>query len=138
MCNGILAGLVSITAGCGNVESGSALACGLIGGIVLILTDIVLKKLKIDDPVNAFAVHGACGAWGVLAACLFDWGAGFDYYNGFGGGMGNQANANDGKTEGQWVAGFSAAIVEIVVITLWVGGLSTIVFLPLRVLGLLR
>lgn len=88
--------------------------------------------------MNAFAVHGACGFWGVLAACFFDWGKGFDYYNGFGGGTGNQANAVTGETAGQWTPGFAAAIVEIVIIIVWVGGTSTIIFLPLRLLGQLR
>ena len=45
----------------------------------------LLKKLRVDDPIDAFAVHGACGAWGVLAAALFDWGNGFDYHHGWSG-----------------------------------------------------
>merc|ERR1719454_2411095 len=72
LCNGILAGLVSITAGCGNVESGSAVAIGLIGAFVYQGASMLLVKLKIDDPVDASPVHGACGIWGVLAAGLFD------------------------------------------------------------------
>jgi len=138
MCNGILGGLVSITAGCGNMDCGSAFAAGIVGGFIIVGTDLLLKMLKIDDPVNAFAVHGACGFWGVLAACFFDWGKGFDYYNGFGGGTGNQANAKTGETAGQWTPGFAAAIVEIAVIIAWVGTCSTAVFLPLRLLGQLR
>jgi len=138
MCNGILAGLVAITAGCGNVESGSAFVIGIVGGLVFFAASTLLVRLKVDDPLDAFAVHGAAGAWGVLAAALFDWGKGFDRYNGFGGGLGNAANANDGKTEGQWAHGFAAAIVEVLVIMLWSGGVSTVVFLPLRLLGLLR
>jgi len=137
MCNGILAGLVSITAGCGNVESGSALVIGIIGGIIFQLTSMLLKMVKVDDPIDAFAVHGAAGAWGVLAACIFDWGKGFDKYNGFQGGFGNAADA-DGNTDGLWKSGFAAAVVEILVIIAWVGGLSAIIFAPLRLLGLLR
>merc|ERR1719453_325351 len=53
-CSGILAGLVSITAPCGNVESGSAFGIGLIGGVIFVLTSKLLKKLKIDDPLDAF------------------------------------------------------------------------------------
>merc|ERR1712170_244349 len=72
-CNGILAGLVSITAGCGSVDCGSAFLIAVIGGAIYQGTSIVLKKLRIDDPIDAFAVHGAAGAWGVMAAALFDW-----------------------------------------------------------------
>mmetsp|Transcript_33904 Transcript_33904/g.62819 ORF Transcript_33904/g.62819 Transcript_33904/m.62819 type:complete len:577 (-) Transcript_33904:194-1924(-) len=137
MCNGILGGLVSITAGCGNVESGSALLIGLIGGVVFQGASGLLQKLKIDDPIDAFAVHGACGAWGVLAACLFDWGKGLEKYNGFGGGLEN-AKDDSGNTDNLWKSGFAAAIVEILVITAWVGGLSFIILLPFKVLGFLR
>merc|ERR1712190_90775 len=76
MCNGILAGLVSITAGCGNVDCGWAVFIGVFGGLVFQAASSLLKTLRIDDPIDAFAVHGACGAWGVLAAALFDWGKG--------------------------------------------------------------
>ncbi|CAJ1399571.1 unnamed protein product, partial [Effrenium voratum] len=85
LCNGILAGLVSITAGCGNMESGSAFATGLIGAIVYQSASMLLQKLKIDDPVDASPVHGFCGIWGVLATTLFDWGKGFDHYHGWSG-----------------------------------------------------
>ena len=83
LCNGILAGLVSITAGCGNMESGSAFATGLIGAFVYQAASMLLQKLHIDDPVDASPVHGFCGAWGVIAAGLFDWGRGIDHYHGW-------------------------------------------------------
>merc|ERR1711959_878928 len=57
MCNGILGGLVSITAGCGNVDSGSAYLIGVIGGFCFVGASALLKTLKVDDPVDAFAVH---------------------------------------------------------------------------------
>ena len=66
LCNGILAGLVSITAGCGNVECGSAFAIGLVGAFVYQGSSMLLQKLKIDDPVDASppctasAASGAC------------------------------------------------------------------------------
>ena len=85
LCNGILAGLVSITAGCGNMESGSAFATGLIGAFVCQAASMLLQKLHIDDPVDASPVHGFCGAWGVIAAGLFDWGRGIDHYHGWSG-----------------------------------------------------
>jgi Amt family ammonium transporter len=139
MCNGILAGLVSITAGCGNVECGSALVIGFIGAGVYELASKALQKMNVDDPIDAFAVHGAAGIWGVLAAALFDWGKGFDKYNGFNGGFSNVADlSGTGNTDNLWKSGFAAAIVEILVIIAWVGGMSTIVFVPLRFLGFLR
>merc|ERR1712193_334622 len=64
LCNGILGGLVSITAGCSNVESGSAVLIGMLGGCLFVGSSMLVKKLKIDDPVDASSVHGACGIWG--------------------------------------------------------------------------
>merc|ERR1719454_298496 len=81
-CNGILAGLVSITAGCGNVEVGPAFVIAVIGGLLYQGASVLLRKIKVDDPIDAFPVHGACGAWGTIAAALFDWGEGFDQYHG--------------------------------------------------------
>merc|ERR1712166_528572 len=69
-CCGLLAGLVSITAGCGNVEAGFAFLIAVIGAFVYMGASDVLKKFEIDDPVDAIPVHGACGIWGVLAAAL--------------------------------------------------------------------
>ena len=82
MCNGILAGVVSITAGCANMDAGSALIVAAVGGLVYTGFSSLLKRLHIDDPVDASSVHLACGIWGTLAAMLFDWGEGFRYYHG--------------------------------------------------------
>ncbi len=70
--NGALAGLVGITAGCANVSALGAIIIGLIAG-VLVFSSVILidTKLKIDDPVGAISVHGICGAWGTLAVGLF-------------------------------------------------------------------
>jgi Amt family ammonium transporter len=70
--NGLLAGLVSITAGCGAVYNWAAAFIGLVGGILVVFAvEFIDKKLKVDDPVGAVAVHGVCGAWGVIAVGLF-------------------------------------------------------------------
>lgn len=69
--NGVLAGLVSITANCPVVELWGAMLIGIIGACVYMGASQLLKKLKIDDPLDAFPVHGACGVWGVLAAGIF-------------------------------------------------------------------
>jgi Amt family ammonium transporter len=70
--NGALAGLVGITAGCGTMTPWGAVVTGLVAGmIVVVVLPFVERVLKIDDPVGAFAVHGACGMWGTLAIGLF-------------------------------------------------------------------
>jgi Amt family ammonium transporter len=69
--NGGLAGLVAITANCNVVTNTSALIIGSIAGVLVCLAVIALDKLKIDDPVGAFPVHGACGMWGGIATGLF-------------------------------------------------------------------
>ncbi len=70
--NGVLAGLVAITAGCANVSPDGAMIIGLIAGVVVVLSvDFIDKVLKIDDPVGAISVHGVCGALGTLCVGLF-------------------------------------------------------------------
>jgi len=71
--NGALAGLVGITAGCYNVTPAYAILIGLISGVVVVLSVQFFEKIKIDDPVGAISVHGVCGAWGTLAAGLFNY-----------------------------------------------------------------
>lgn len=70
-CNGILAGLVSITANCPVVGTGSAVAIGFIGGLVYYSSSRLLDYFGVDDVLDASPVHGFCGMWGVLAAALF-------------------------------------------------------------------
>mmetsp|Transcript_97047 Transcript_97047/g.283617 ORF Transcript_97047/g.283617 Transcript_97047/m.283617 type:complete len:556 (-) Transcript_97047:207-1874(-) len=135
-CNGILAGLVSITAGCGNLESGSALAAALIGAFVYQGASSLLRAAKIDDVVDAFPVHGACGAWGVLAAAFFDWGQGFNHVHGWSG-FQCMKDANGVCLEGLGGDLIAAAFAEIFVIILWVGGLCAIIFGILKALGML-
>ncbi len=73
--NGALAGLVGITAGCANVSPASSVIIGLIAGPLVVLSVVFIDKiLKVDDPVGAISVHGVCGAWGTLAAGLFNTG----------------------------------------------------------------
>ena len=69
--NGALAGLVSITAGCGFVEPWAAILIGGIGGFLVVFSVAFFDKIKIDDPVGAISVHGTCGVWGTLAVGLF-------------------------------------------------------------------
>ncbi|MDY6824247.1 MAG: ammonium transporter [Thermodesulfobacteriota bacterium] len=72
--NGALAGLVGITAGCANVSPSSAIIIGLIAGVLVVFSVLFFDKIKVDDPVGAISVHGVCGAWGTLAAGLFNMG----------------------------------------------------------------
>ncbi len=72
--NGALAGLVGITAGCANVAPSSAVIIGAAAGIIVVLSVVFFDHIKVDDPVGAISVHGVCGAWGTLAAGLFNLG----------------------------------------------------------------
>ncbi|MFT6880239.1 MAG: Amt family ammonium transporter [Arcticibacterium sp.] len=69
--NGILAGLVAITAGCNVVSHNSAIMIGLMAGILVDVAVVTIDKLKVDDPVGAIAVHGINGTFGTLAVGLF-------------------------------------------------------------------
>lgn len=75
--NGILAGLVGITANADVVSVGSAILIGLIAGIIVVFAITFFDKSKIDDPVGAISVHGVCGVWGTLAVAIFA--DGFDF-----------------------------------------------------------
>ncbi|MCF6182378.1 ammonium transporter [Lutibacter sp.] len=82
--NGILAGLVAVTAGCAAVSPAGALAIGIIAGVVVVFSiDFIDKKLKIDDPVGAISVHGVSGALGTLLVGLFATDGGLFYGGGF-------------------------------------------------------
>jgi ammonium transporter, Amt family len=70
--NGALAGLVAITAGCANVTPASSVIIGAIAGVLVVIAVLFIDKIKIDDPVGAVSVHGVNGAWGTLAAGLFN------------------------------------------------------------------
>jgi Amt family ammonium transporter len=134
VCGGILAGLVSITAGCGNVHPRAAIPIGFVGGVLYCFASDLLQKLKIDDPVEAFAVHGAGGMWGVLAFTLFDMNM-FDA----------EADADSSTSEKDLfgpgiplVASLVAQLTGIVVIVLWSGILSFFMFSIIKALNLLR
>ena len=82
LANGMLAGLVAITAPCAFVNSMSAVIIGLISGVLVILAyNFIDRKLKIDDPVGAIAVHGVNGFWGILSLGLFADGSYGDGWN---------------------------------------------------------
>lgn len=77
-CNGSLAGLVAITAGCDVVSNYEAILIGLLAGIVVVVAiEFIERVAKIDDPVGAIGVHGVCGALGTLLAGIFGEGCSF-------------------------------------------------------------
>mgnify|MGYP001598774199 CR=1 FL=1 len=69
--NGLLAGLVSITAGADSVEPWAAVLMGAVGGVIVVFSILFFDKIAIDDPVGAISVHGVCGIWGTLAVAFF-------------------------------------------------------------------
>jgi Amt family ammonium transporter len=122
VCGGILGGLVSITAGCGNIHPRCAPIVGFIGGAIYCGASELLQKLKIDDPVEAFPVHGACGIWGVLAVPIFDINSAI-------------AMAPAGVEVGSSIL---VQALGVVVIFLWTGLWSTILFVAIKAAGFLR
>lgn len=83
--NGVLAGLVGITAGCDAVDAWGAIIIGLVCGTVLVYTiEFIDRKLHIDDPVGASSVHGICGILGTLMTGLFSVSEGLFYGHGWG------------------------------------------------------
>jgi len=88
MCNGILAGLVAITAPCAFVSAGGASIIGIVAGLLVVEGVFFFDKIRIDDAVGAISVHGLNGAWGCLSIGLFADGT---YGDGFNGVAGNVA-----------------------------------------------
>jgi Amt family ammonium transporter len=121
MINGMLAGLVAITAPCGFVSVQSAALIGLVSGVLVIEAAFFIeRKLKIDDPVGAVAVHGVNGAWGILALGLLADGTYGDGWNGVA-----------GKVTGLFygdASQFFAQIIGVCVNIIYVAGFGWIVF----------
>ena len=69
--NGVLAGLVAICSGIGDMTAFGTIITGGIAGVIVVLSVIAIERARIDDPVGAFSVHGVCGFWGLLATGLF-------------------------------------------------------------------
>ncbi len=97
MCNGMLAGLVAITAPCAFVSAGGAAIIGIVAGLLVVEAVFFFDRIRIDDAVGAISVHGVNGAWGCLSIGLFADGTYGDGWNGvagtvtglfYGGGMG--------------------------------------------------
>lgn len=78
--NGVLGGLVGITAGADQMAPTDAIFIGIIAGVIIVLGVALIDRLKLDDPVGAVAVHLICGIWGTLAVGLFGAMAGLDQF----------------------------------------------------------
>jgi len=135
-CNSLLGALVGITAGCATVHPGAACLIGIIAAFVYHTASCMMRKLRIDDPLDAFAVHGACGMWGVLATGLFT-AKEYSYapheasalYNEWDAGN----NATYGYDAGLFMEGtrgllFATHIVSIIIEVAWVVTMSAIMF----------
>jgi ammonium transporter, Amt family len=129
--NGVLAGLVAITAPCAFVDATAAVVIGLVAGIIVCLVTFGIEKLHIDDPVGAVPVHFANGLWGLLAVGIFSSGnPATDGWNGVAGPV-------RGLLYGSHLQ-ILAQLAEIVSIIVFVGGLSFLFFKALNALKLLR
>ncbi len=122
--NGILGGLVGITAGCATVEPWSAVVIGAVAGLVIVYGVMLLDTLKIDDPVGAVPVHLMNGIWGTLAVGLFSSEALID--NAYG------VTSTWGILLGGGSDLFITQVVGIVSVAVWTVVLSSLVFLGIK------
>ena len=114
--NGALAGLVGITANCDRVSQIDSLIIGAVAGLLVVAGIILLDKLRIDDPVGAWPVHGLCGVWGGIATGIF-------------------GTVPDGMTRGGFI---TVQCIATVVICAWAFITMFGVFLALKAAGMLR
>jgi len=127
--NGSLAGLVGITAGCAFVSPLNAVLIGTLSGVVLVVTIGIVEARKIDDAVGAFSVHGVCGAFGTLMIGIVGspallGAAGYTY--------------TDSLLIGGGTELLGAQFLGVLVVFLWVGITSVIMFGALRALDVLH
>lgn len=115
--NGVLGGLVAITANCDRVSQVESIIIGGVGGALVVIGCIMLEKFKIDDPVGAWPVHGLCGVWGGIATGIF-------------------GDLPDGiESVGAFI---TVQAIATVVICAWAFITMLIVFIVLKTIGMLR
>ncbi|GAB4822138.1 hypothetical protein N2152v2_009184 [Parachlorella kessleri] len=137
--NGALAGLVSITGPCHVVNTWAAIIIGLIGGgVYYMVSKINLHLLKVDDPLDAIAVHAGCGAWGVIGSAAFA--AENMVLNVYG--PSPYPDSDGGRPYGFIMGGdgkvLASSVVYIIVIAAWVLGIMTPFFFIIKRIGLMR
>lgn len=120
--NGVLAGLVGVTANCDRVNQFEALIIGAVAGILVVLAIIALEKFRIDDPVGAFPVHGVCGVWGGLSTGIF----------------GNIPTDNNVPIFASQAEFFFVQLKSTIIICVWAFVTMAIVFYVLKSVGMLR
>jgi Amt family ammonium transporter len=124
-CNGMLAGLVAITAPCAFVAPWAAVMIGVIAGFLVCWSvEWYDQKLRIDDPCGAISVHGMCGMWGVLAVGLFADGTYGFGWNGVSGPVKGLFYGDGGQLVAQ--------VFEAVVGFIWAWGVTYLLFLVVR------
>ncbi len=128
--NSVLAGCVSVTAGCATMTPWGAWVSGMIGALVYIGASKLLVQLRIDDPVDASALHGACGIWGVLATGIFS----TDELAAFAGYVGSSNGFHPVRSGEQ----FGVQVIGVLAIIVWTAGTSGAMFYVLHYFDYLR
>ncbi len=127
LCNGMLAGLVAITAPCAFVTAPAAMFIGLVAGVLVVVSAMFIENvLKIDDPVGASSVHGTCGMWGIISLGLFADGRYGDGWNGVAGPVRGLFYGDAGQ--------LGAECIGIVANVAWVAAMT---FVAMKVIGAL-
>jgi ammonium transporter, Amt family len=116
--NGILAGLVGITAGADVVSNGAALLVGLVAGLVVTYSVSAFDRIRVDDPVGAVSVHGTCGVLGTLWVGLF--------------------HVDEGLFTGGGASLLGVQVVGVLAVVAWVGFTAAVLFGALKAIGQLR
>lgn len=125
--NGVLAGLVSITAGTATMNTFGAVLTGATGGVIVVFAVLFFDKIRIDDPVGAISVHGVCGVWGTLAVGLFA-----RFADGF------VATDKAGLLYGGGIDQLAVQAIGVVMVAAWVLVTTGILFYILKSANLLR
>jgi ammonium transporter, Amt family len=128
--NGILAGLVSITASCAFVEPYAAILIGMVGSFVYVGGAMLLLALKIDDPLEAFPIHGMCGIWGALAGGLFNE---VDLQE-----IAGYTTKHSGAFHGNGGSLFAAQVIACLAVATWTVGCIAPLFFVMNLMGVLR
>ena len=134
LCNGVLAGVVGVTAACGVIEPWAAIVIGALAAALFVALDLLLLKLLIDDVVAAVPMHAGCGALGVLAVGFF---ATEEYVGEFYGVFPGSARrwgvfyGGDGRL-------LACQVVEVLVIIAWSGTIFATYFWAMRKAGVIR
>jgi Amt family ammonium transporter len=124
--NAIIGGLVGITAGCATVNPWHSVIIGFVSALVYLGAASLLLRLRIDDPLEAVALHGACGVWGCLAVGIFSTRQNIATAYGY---------DNDAMVRGEQ---FGVQLVGVLAIIAWTAATSGLLFFTMKAAGILR